>query len=488
MTKRWFIYKDDKPTGPYSALEIRQLLREGVVDPFDFVSQEGSQLKLELVEVDEIFSNENISYDGSQQAASGDAGFVAKIADRSYSDKQKSTPYDSSAPTIEPTAPRSSPASQLALASDIRKIGKSGNLPEPISQAYSASKKKRRDPKRYHLIDPKGRVLGPLSPGEIQSLYYRGVVDKNVKVMRDGSNSSVAIAKFVSAYAEAQGMPKTPKQGGHPNIQGVSNSALNRLALMRRAEAVSRRVSSGLPPLAIGIIVVAVLLIALAIGLLIHDGTLFDGFRDTKTSQQKRSVEKPPVKVQQKINREKKKVVPKKIVPKKTKKEAFSGSGVLGRPRGTIKQSTPERIQPRSRYQPRNNRSTPRIKTQTPASSYRTSPGRQYVKPRPVIKRSVTPPLKPVAAPPKKSGPSVGGLIDGQPVSGLGPMQFSRDAVKSCDGSCTITFTGAGGSVSVAFFKNVWGGTLLSKKGGVYISGLVRKNGGSTKILLNGVR
>ncbi len=490
MTKRWFIYKDDKPTGPYSALEIRQLLREGVVDPFDFVSQDGSQLKLELVEVDEIFSNENISYDGSQQAASGDSGFVAKIADRSYSDKQKSVPYDSSTPTIEPTAPRSSPASQLAIASDMRKIGKSGNVPEPISQAYAASKKKRRDPKRYHLIDPKGRVLGPLSPGEIQSLYYRGVVDKNVKVMRDGSNSSVAIAKFVSAYAEAQGMPKTPKQGGHPIIQGVSNSALNRLALMRRAEAISRRVSSGLPPLAIGIIVVAVLLIALAIGLLIRDGTLFDGFRDTKTSQQQRPVEKPPVKVQQKTNREKNKISPKKIVPKKARKEPSVGSGVLARPRGKIRPSTPQRMQPRSRYQPRNNRSTPKVKTQIkrPDSPYRMSPGRPYVKPMPVMTRPMTQPLKPVSAPPKKLGPTVGSLVDGQSVSGLGPMQYSRDAVKSCDGSCTITFTGAGGSVSVAFFKNVWGTPLLSKKGGVYISGLVRKNGGSTKILLNGVR
>ena len=487
MTKRWFIYKDDKPTGPYSALEIRQLLREGVVDPFDFVSQEGSQLKIELVEVDEIFSNENISYDASQQAASGEEGFIGQIADRSYSDKQKSPGYDPAGAPIGSTAPRSAPAQQLVLASDMRKIGSSGTLPVPISQAYAAGKKKRRDPKRYHLIDPKGRVLGPLSPGEIQSLYYRGVVDKNVKVMRDGSNSSVAISKFVAAYAEAQGMPKTPRQGGHPIIQGVSNSALNRLALMRRAEAVPGRVKSGLPPLAIGIIVIAVLIIALAVGLLIHDGSLFDSGNNGKAPGRTKN----PVGTtsSQTIN---KKVVPKKIVPKQVKKEPI-GSGVLGRPTKKLKPQLPQRFERRNKSKPRVERSTPRVRqvfkqpVQKPVAVFR-QPVKPVAKPvaQPVMKPVATPPPKVAAA--IKTGGQVGSLTDGQVVSGLGPMQFSREAVKACDGACTITFSGAGGSVSVAFFRNVWGSQLLSKKGGVYISGLVRKNGGSVKILLNGVR
>jgi hypothetical protein len=500
LTKRWFIYKGDKPTGPYAALEIRQLLREGVVDPFDFVSQEGSQLKLELVEVDEIFSNENMSHEVSMQAASGADAFVAQIADLSDSDGPKSISNESGAPSVGSTAVRSSPAPTLALASDIRKIGNSENLPAPIAQAYAAGKKKRRDPKRYHLIDTKGRVLGPLSPGEIQSLYYRGVVDKNVKVMRDGSKSAVAIAKFVSAYAEAQGMPKTPRQGGHPNIQGGSNSALNRLALMRRAEAVPGRVKTGLTPLATFIMVVAILLIALAIGLIVQDGTLFNRTQTQELYDGKSSG--------QQKNNVKEKVIQKKTVPKNTKKDSEFGSGTLARPLTKVKQITQRRIEPRVKSQPSNTRLTTRTKrTQAVLRQPVRRPPAVYRQPvKPIAKTAVKPftqpiakPIeKPVVTPPAKvavvspnasgSGPTVGTLTDGQPVSGLGPMQFSRDAVKACDGTCTITFTGAGGSVSVAFFKNVWGTALLSKKDGVYISGLVKKSGGSTKILLSGVR
>jgi hypothetical protein len=52
-----------------------------------------------------------------------------------------------------------------------------------------------------------------------------------------------------------------------------------------------------------------------------------------------------------------------------------------------------------------------------------------------------------------------------------------------------MTFNGAGGSVKVAFFKNVWGPTLESKAGGgVYLSGIVKKNGDSVKIILSNVQ
>lgn len=494
MTKRWFIYRDDKPTGPYSALEIRQLLREGLVDPFDFVSQDGSQLKLELVEVDEIFSNENISYDASGSAAVGNGGFVAQIADRSYSEKEQSRSFDSGLEVGNLTVARSSPPPTLALASDIRKIGDSGNLPVPISQVYAAGKKKKRDPKRYHLIDPKGRVLGPLSPGEIQSLYYRGVVDKNVKVMRDGSNSAVAIAKFVSAYAEAQGMPKIPRQGGHPNIQGLSKSALNRHALMRHAEAVPGRFKSGPTQLATAIIIVAILLIGLAIGLIVNNGSLFRSAESQQTDTGKASLQK---------NKVLKKIVQQKSTPKHNDKQPEVGSGTLARPSTKVKPAVEKKqIQQKKKSQPSSSRLKPKVKekqtvykqpVKKPAPVYSPPVGpivNIVTKPvaQPLAKPTAIPQPSVVAVPPKASGQTVGALTDGQTVSSLGPMQFNRDEVKACDGACTLTFTGAGGSVSVAFFKNVWGTSLLSRKGGVYISGLVRKSGASTKILLSGVK
>jgi hypothetical protein len=64
-------------------------------------------------------------------------------------------------------------------------------------------------------------------------------------------------------------------------------------------------------------------------------------------------------------------------------------------------------------------------------------------------------------------------------------MTFDKGALAACQGSCTITFSGAGGSVRVAFFKEAWASTLEAKSGGVYISGAVRKGAAGAKILLS---
>lgn len=488
MSKRWFIYKADQPSGPYSAAEIRQLLREGIVDPFDFVSLEGSQVKQELVEVDEIFSNENIDYqEPDQQVASGDAGFVARIAERSYSDNEKNLGQSPAG-----AAASLQPGQHIALASDVREIGTSGNLPVPVQgkNAYPVARKKKKDPKRYHLIDPKGRILGPLSPGEIQSLYYRGVVDKNVKVMRDGSDSVVQVGKFVSAYADAQGMARIPKQGAHPNIQGVSKSSLNRMALMRRAQQV--RGLAGVAPITVAILGIAALLIVVAVALLLRDGTMFDGSGSSKREGVSgRAAPRESVQPRTKKTQSVKKSLPrKKPTIKRQETERFqSNGGALGKPsRASKKEVRIRRPAPPRATKPAY--SSPVQKVQPFYSKPKPQPKPVYVppvaKPRPVAKPKPVVKFKPVVK--KPSGPTVGSLGDGQSVSGLGPMNFSRAAVKSCDGACTVTFTGAGGSVSVAFFKNVWGDKLLAKSGGVYIGGLVRKSGGSTKIILTGVR
>src|SRR5688500_555295 len=60
MMKRWYIFRDGRALGPYDAREIRESLREGMWDPFDLVSAEGSAVKIPLVEVDEIFASSQV--------------------------------------------------------------------------------------------------------------------------------------------------------------------------------------------------------------------------------------------------------------------------------------------------------------------------------------------------------------------------------------------------------------------------------------------
>lgn len=63
------------------------------------------------------------------------------------------------------------------------------------------SKLNRRKAKRFQLIDSKGRVLGPLSPTEIQALYQRQLMGKNIKVRKTGEDKTIAIHQFIAVYS-----------------------------------------------------------------------------------------------------------------------------------------------------------------------------------------------------------------------------------------------------------------------------------------------
>jgi outer membrane biosynthesis protein TonB len=109
-------------------------------------------------------------------------------------------------------------------------------------------------------------------------------------------------------------------------------------------------------------------------------------------------------------------------------------------------------------------------------------------KPAPQSPTQPLPKAKVAATPPLPQGQTVAGLSDGQQVAKLGPMTFDKSALAACEGSCSLKFTGAGGSVKVAFFKQVWAPALEAKSGGVYLTGLVKKNGSDVKIILSNVQ
>ncbi len=55
MAKRWNVHHGNENLGLKTAKEIREDLRKGTLDPFDKVSAEGSNIREDLIEVDEIF-------------------------------------------------------------------------------------------------------------------------------------------------------------------------------------------------------------------------------------------------------------------------------------------------------------------------------------------------------------------------------------------------------------------------------------------------
>ena len=53
--KKWTVYRRGEPLGTFTAAEIREQLRQGVLSPGDFASAEGSSVQQEIIDIDAIF-------------------------------------------------------------------------------------------------------------------------------------------------------------------------------------------------------------------------------------------------------------------------------------------------------------------------------------------------------------------------------------------------------------------------------------------------
>lgn len=54
---KWVVYRRGEPIGAFTAEEIREELRRGVLKPTDFASAESSMIRLQIIEIDEIFGD-----------------------------------------------------------------------------------------------------------------------------------------------------------------------------------------------------------------------------------------------------------------------------------------------------------------------------------------------------------------------------------------------------------------------------------------------
>ncbi len=507
MSDRWYIHQEGQALGPYTAADIREQLREGRIDPFDLVSRDGSSVRRELVEVDEIFATSKVVYadpapfDGNTMELDSQ-----KMVDEIVASEERL------------------PGGVMSREEEERQAARNAKTLPPGS--VKKHKKARRDPKQYHLVDGKGRNLGPLSAGDIQQLYFKGRLDKHVKVVKSGSAAQVPIDKFVQVFAKsgAQRLPApsgTGRQASAPasaqqRIQSVQPSA-PRMPNLRQRAAIQHHLVIGL------LVVLGVALLGFAgwifqqrggfdligkkFSALSHTieelakGTRYDEEEAPKPRPKKKPRKVKPVEGKGKLPRgrvakveadeEDEEPAPKTRKVRKKKGEPRERDRVRGRERDRErdrerKRSDVTEVERRKKFAQEQKR-LQLAKAQDQQRARRTASAVSKV--GYVPKAAPQAPRTPVAAPapPKASGPTVGGLQNGQSVSGLGPMRYDKNAVAACEGACVVSFSGAGGTVTGRFFKGAFGDTLMAKGGSVYISGLVRKNGASVTILINGV-
>src|SRR5690606_31768180 len=152
----WRVYKQDGELGPLSAREIREGLRNGTIDPFDLVSREGSKIRVDLVEVDEIFAVE----DSAEDAPDEPMAQTLRETTTAFSE-----PLNTSIAYLHPnlTEPGPKPSSR-AKAGD--------RLEAQKTRSRERDDGRVRGEKKFNLYDKKRGALGPLSANEIQALYF----------------------------------------------------------------------------------------------------------------------------------------------------------------------------------------------------------------------------------------------------------------------------------------------------------------------------
>lgn len=480
-----------------TAKEIREALRRGTLDPFDKVSAEGSNIREDLIEVDEIFKEEEgeaeststeakaapsevlPTADGAVPVAfpNASASAAAPVASSSASPVQAPSPYKieiaSSAPvaksqsqsqsTDDEDGPRTNPPPGASAF-----IPSWRNADTASLTAAKDDKESKSTQKRYYLID-KAKILGPVSALEIQSLFNRGGLNPKVKVQRIGGTKAIPIAQFIASFSEDRIKELTDDGKLNQKVSSPSSKVLNELARAANAQKIAKsRKNKTYIFLALGGFLLGAILLV-----------IFESSQGPKHSSET-------------LEHEGKKGRPKLL--QKAQDEDKDDKEVRSRPKAV---AAPQRAPkpdptpaPEVRTPPRRTPSRPAPKA-TPAPS-RPAVVERRSQPEPkkvAVVRPRAPEPTPAPAPVKKESPIERALSSGGGVQTVGPLNFSLTALEACPSKCTLTLRDSSGmSIKAIFFKSAYYDQLKKNPSSIFISGSVRKEGSSATILIQDVR
>jgi type IV secretory pathway VirB10-like protein len=439
MEKRWNVYHGNDYLGLKTAKEIREALRQGTLDPFDKVSREGSNIREDLIEVDEIF-----------REAPPEPAALENIADT---------------PATEGTVV----ADRSALIAAAASVGKSAgtgskNKPKPVDDSQDSENSEdfhqrndtgtRNSAKRYYLID-REKVLGPLSALEIQSLFNRNMLNKKVRVQKIGNEKTIPITQFIASYSGDR-LKELAEDGRIPQQIGVgspSSKVMNELARMAN----SRRVAQDRKNRAYLVMSFVGLILGALVYLIYEQSTREPEPQD---AVEERSEEPSPA------NKPRPRLIQKTPEPA-PKKESPP-------PPPPVKKA--EKEKERAKPAPRRVERRP---TRKAAPVTRVSQRRDDDEPR-----------KTDNIPQQRGpGPIAKAMESAGRIQTIGPLTFSSAALESCPSKCTLTlFDGTGASMKAVFFKNAYNDQLRSRARGAYLTGNTKMDRGELTLFIQDVR
>ncbi|SMF47139.1 hypothetical protein [Pseudobacteriovorax antillogorgiicola] len=479
--KRWRVYKDGKDLGLKTAKDIRKALREGTIDPFDLVSAEGSNIKSELVEVDEIFREDTGVDHAPGGATSTQMGEPSQSQSKSQpqidiSEASPPEPEGGQAPKQQPKPATESrqkeevkepkPVSQKEVP---KTEAPQTEVPREISKSPSDSSKKKRSStlapdkkksKQFYLIDDKKRVLGPVSAEEIQSLYRRGILSNSVKVQKSEQGKKVPVRQFIASYSgkrmKALADKANPGKAGNP-----SSKVLNEMYQVMNSKRLVER-KAFIPGLS-----VALLGAFLGFGLfffLDFDPSTPSAPNQSAVEQEvdepKKSVRKRPSQVKKKPKLKRTPAEKDKPKPKRQAKKP--------KPKPKPPEPAPVRTAPAERRPP---------PTPAPRATRRTEPSRQAA-----VRRTSRPANRGIG-PIKKAMGKAGQVVT------VGPLTYNPVELEACGLKCQLKFSdGQGGVLEAVFFKGAYYERLKAKPNGVTLTGSSKIQRGTLVIFIQDVR
>lgn len=515
MEKRWNVYHGNESLGLKTAKEIREALRNGTLDPFDKVALEGSNIREDLIEVDEIFRESppeamqmTEDPDGTQVSRILHPAAAAPIAadvpltqlapaplpkHLVATQKPKASVPPTYTSAVSPpsasnySSPGPSSAALLATqpAENLSETPNQYSHESPVFRAQDSEGLKA-PLKRYYVLD-KEKVLGPLSAVDIQALFNRGVLGKKVRVQKMGSSRAVPIAQFIQSYAgdrlkELAEDGKIPKQIG---VGSPSSKVLNELARMADSRRMAKNQQNRMYLMLAGIVVLTLIIFSLLVERSKQPGTSAPG-KSKATESAEGEVSREPVPASRPAARP-------RLVQKSPEKPAET----------TVNTEEPEivrapesrRAEPVVRATPRPARAAPVQPKAAPAKTARASPqaAAPPAKEAATSRRSPAPAAGPTGANPGSSPPNKGPISRATESVGriqtIGPLTFSAASLDACTAKCNLTLRdAAGASMKAVFFKSAYYEQLKSRSKSVTLTGNTKLEGSELVLIIQDVR
>ncbi|NRA65593.1 MAG: hypothetical protein HRU19_13985 [Pseudobacteriovorax sp.] len=471
--KKWEVFKDGKSLGLKTAGEIRQSLREGAIDPFDMVCEEGSTIKSELVEVDEIFNEDADSDSGeasSQEVSPPDLPSRIINLDQATGTGHRPAPQAPPPRQFPDPAPLDQNSKMTASA-----MNRAIKAESQIANQSSSNTNDKKKAKKFELIDEKKRVLGPVSAVEIQSLFQRGIISTSVKVRKVDGTKLIPVRQFISNYSDKRIKALSDKASAS-KTGNPSSKVLNELYQNMN----SKKMAQKKPPLGI-FVLVGIVVLGVAFLFLSQDPDSSDKGkkRVIKKAEAPTEVQAPPVPV--KKPEPVREPVVKKSAPPPVPKSS---------PPPEVKQEPPPKVvtKPKPKPAPPRPKARKPIATPKPRPAPVSRPKAKVEAVPPKLPSSTSRPANPQPAANTK-GPIARALENVGSVATIGPLKYRNKDLENCALKCRLRFRdSAGGALEAVFFKGAYYDILKANSGGVTITGSTKIEGGGLVVFIQDVR